>query len=232
MKFNLKKNFFEKSWLKHLGPEFSSPYMKELETFLNSELSSGKVIYPRLEDMFSAFQHTPFDKVKVVIIGQDPYHGEGQAHGMCFSVMPGIKPPPSLKNMYKELHTDIGFEIPNHGFLESWADQGVLLLNNVLTVEHSLAGSHHKKGWEQFTDKVIEVLNEKNENLVFLLWGAPAQKKAKKVNGDRHLILKSPHPSPLSSYRGFFGCQHFSKCNEYLKVNKLVEIDWQIPLEI
>jgi len=232
MTIKLSRLLKEKSWLTHLKGEFSQTYMAELEEFLNQELGAGKTIYPQKNDIFSAFTHTPFDKVKVVIIGQDPYHGEGQAHGMCFSVKPGVKVPPSLRNMYKELHSDIGLEIPEHGFLESWADQGVLLLNNVLTVEHSKAGSHHKKGWEKFTDKVIESLNEKNEDLVFLLWGAPAQKKAKKVNGEKHLILKSPHPSPLSSYRGFFGCEHFSKCNEYLIEKGMKPIDWQVPIEL
>jgi uracil-DNA glycosylase len=216
------------SWKSILSSEFEMPYMKELNEFLEFEQNLNKVIYPRMSEVFSAFNKTPFEKVKVVIIGQDPYHGEGQAHGMCFSVMPGVKTPPSLANIYKELKEDIGCKIPNHGFLESWAEQGVLLLNNVLTVEHGKAGSHHKKGWEQFTDKVIEVLNEKKENLVFILWGSPAQKKAAKVDTDKHYILKSVHPSPLSAYRGFFGTKHFSKTNTFLNNKGLKEIDWSL----
>ncbi len=196
--------------------------------FLDDEIKHGKVIYPSSEDIFSAFKYTPLDKVKVVIIGQDPYHGEGQAHGLSFSVRAGVKTPPSLVNIFKELYDDIGVQIPNHGYLKSWAEQGVLLLNNVLTVEASKAGSHQKKGWEKFTDKVIEILNEKREGIVFILWGSPAQKKASKVDDQKHFIIKSVHPSPLSSYRGFFGSKPFSKTNDWLKKMGKTEIDWMI----
>lgn len=232
MKISKLSNQLHSSWKKSLKDEFSKDYFLELESFLESEVKGKKDIFPVKKDVFSAFEHTSLKDVKVVIIGQDPYHGEGQAHGMCFSVRAGVKVPPSLRNIYKELNDDVDFEIPTHGFLEPWADQGVLLLNSILTVEKSLAGSHHKKGWEIFTDKVIEILNNKKEGLVFILWGAPAQKKAKKVDDSKHFILKSPHPSPLSSYRGFFGCKHFSKCNEYLNSNGHKEINWQLPIKI
>jgi uracil-DNA glycosylase len=215
------------SWLKVLAPEFKMPYMTELNRFLEKE-NKNKVIYPQSKEVFNAFNKTHFDKVKVVIIGQDPYHGEGQAHGMCFSVKPGVKTPPSLKNIYKELADDLKIDIPDHGHLENWANEGVLLLNNVLTVEKGKAGSHHGKGWENFTDKVIEVLNEKKENLVFILWGSPAQKKASKVDTKKHYILKSVHPSPLSAYRGFYGTKHFSKTNKYLKKIGSNPITWTI----
>lgn len=218
----------EKSWKKALGSEIESESLKGLEKFLKSELKKKKVIYPKQEDVFSAFDYTPFNKVRVVIIGQDPYHGADQAHGMCFSVKKGIKPPPSLKNIYKELADDIDIEIPDHGFLESWAKQGVLLLNSVLTVEEAKAGSHQKKGWEDFTDSVIKTLNDKKENLVFILWGAPAQKKAKVVDEKKHFILKSPHPSPLAAYRGFFGSKPFSKTNKILQSLGLKPIDWRL----
>ncbi|MCT4642142.1 MAG: uracil-DNA glycosylase [Bacteriovoracaceae bacterium] len=219
----------EKSWLDKLKDEFEKQYMKDIKAFLTKEIKEKKIIYPHGKDIFEAFNQTGFDDVKVVILGQDPYHGEGQAHGLSFSVKKGIKTPPSLVNIYKELKSDLGIEPASHGCLESWAKQGVLLLNSVLTVEHSKAGSHRKKGWEQFTDKVIEVLNNEKENLVFILWGAPAQKKAAKVDENKHLVLKAPHPSPLSSYRGFFGCKHFSKTNEYLKENGFDQIHWQVP---
>lgn len=217
------------SWMKHLAKEFESPYMKELQEFLDAELNQNKTIYPPLNQVYSAFELTPFEKIKVVVIGQDPYHGEGQAHGLSFSVGPEVKIPPSLKNIYKELESDLGIEAPNHGYLKYWAEQGVLLLNSVLTVEASNAGSHQKKGWEKFTDKVIEVLNLERENLVFLLWGSPAQKKAQKVDATKHKVLKSVHPSPLSAYRGFFGCKHFSQANTYLKECGIEQIDWKIP---
>lgn len=214
--------------MKALGPELESKHIKDLEKFLTSEKKKKKVIYPKASEVFSAFDKTPFDKVRVVIIGQDPYHGPDQAHGMCFSVKKGIKPPPSLKNIYKELESDIGFSIPDHGFLEPWAKQGVLLINSVLTVEEARAGSHQKKGWEEFTDSVIKVLNEKKENLVFILWGAPAQKKAKVVDEAKHFILKSPHPSPLAAYRGFFGSKPFSQTNKLLKSIGSPPIDWSL----
>jgi uracil-DNA glycosylase len=218
----------EPSWRPYLGSEFTKPYMKELFHFLEMEKEKGKKIYPEEERIFEAFRLTPFDKVKVVILGQDPYHGEGQAHGLSFSVRPGIKTPPSLMNIFKELYSDMGTKIPLHGHLESWAKEGVLLLNAVLTVEHSKAGSHHNKGWEQFTDKVIEILNKEKEHLVFILWGSPAHKKAKHVDEKRHLILRSVHPSPLSVYRGFLGSKPFSKSNEYLKHHGIKEVNWNL----
>mgnify|MGYP002331944212 CR=1 FL=1 len=222
----------ESKWKEILKDEFSAEYMTELLSFIDTERQSGKEVYPCDDDLFAAFNETPFDKVKVVIIGQDPYHGPGQAHGMCFSVKPGVKVPPSLRNIYKELNSDTGSQIPEHGYLMKWAQEGVLLLNACLTVEDGKAGSHHKKGWEKFTDKVIQELNDKKENLVFILWGAPAQKKAKKVDESKHFILKSPHPSPLSSYRGFFESKPFSQTNEFLSKKKLGVIDWSLPLSV
>ena len=216
----------EKEWHKLLSSELEKPYMSELWDFLQQERKSGKVIYPVNDDIFAALNLTPFDQVKVVILGQDPYHGPNQAHGLSFSVKPGVKIPPSLVNIFKELKEDMGIEAPQNGMLKSWAEQGVLLLNNVLTVEDGKAGSHHLKGWEKFTDKIIEVLNEKKENLVFILWGSPAQKKAAKVDETKHFVLKSVHPSPLSSYRGFFGSKPFSKTNEFLKSKKITPIHW------
>ena len=219
----------EPSWKKHLEAEFDKDYMQKLKSFLIHESSSGKTIYPPGDDIFNAFDTTPLDKVKVVIIGQDPYHGPSQAHGLSFSVRKGVKVPPSLQNIFKELADDIdGFEVPNHGELTSWANQGVLLLNSSLTVQKAQAGSHRGQGWEQFTDRVIEVLNEKKENLVFLLWGSPAQKKASQVDKTRHLVLKAPHPSPLSAYRGFFGCKHFSQTNQYLEHHNIEPINWNL----
>jgi len=193
-----------KDWLKFLGGEFEKDYMMNLDQFLSSEVAIGKEIYPKSDDIFSAFNLTPLKKVKVVVFGQDPYHGEGQAHGLSFSVKPGIKIPPSLANMYKEMKSDLGVEIPTHGCLKSWARQGVLMLNSVLTVEASQAASHQKKGWELFTDKVVQVLNEEKEKLVFILWGAHAEKKGKAIDSKKHFILKAPHPSPL-----FFWMQAF-----------------------
>jgi uracil-DNA glycosylase len=223
----LSKLKLHESWNKHLKDEFQKDYMIDLEHFLNEQLNLDKIIYPKEDDIFNALNTTPLSELKVVIIGQDPYHGENQAHGLSFSVNHGIKVPPSLRNMYKELEQDTKFKVPDHGNLIKWAEQGVLLLNNVLTVEKSAAGSHQKKGWEKFTDQIIELINSKKENIVFILWGAPAQKKAKKVDSEKHLVLKSPHPSPLSSYRGFFGSKHFSKCNNYLSSKGLKQIDWQ-----
>lgn len=218
----------EHSWQKLLSEELKKPYMSELQSFLLHERQSGKLIYPAEESVFEALNLTPFDQVKVVILGQDPYHGEGQAHGLCFSVQKGVPPPPSLVNIFKELKTDVGVESPGHGCLERWADQGVLLLNNVLTVEAGKAGSHHQKGWEIFTDKIIELLNEHKQHLVFILWGSPAQKKAAKVDTTKHHVLKSVHPSPLSSYRGFFGSRPFSQTNDYLKSLGLTPVNWQL----
>ncbi len=219
----------EESWKNQIGSEFNKTYMLNLKKFLIQEAEKGKVIYPNGNNIFSAFNETSFDNVKAVIIGQDPYHGPSQAHGMCFSVKPGIKPPPSLKNIYKELQADIGFKAPSHGYLLSWAEQGVLLLNTVLTVERAQAGSHRGKGWEQFTDEVIRVLNSKKENLVFFLWGSPAQKKGSIIDQNKHFVLKSVHPSPLSAHRGFLGCRHFSKANEFLSSKGIDPIEWQLP---
>lgn len=218
------------SWEKHLSSEFKASYMQKLMTFLEKEEKAGKKIYPPKKNVFEAFRLTSFDDVKVVIIGQDPYHGEGQAHGLCFSVQKDVKVPPSLVNIFKELKDDLGIEIPQHGCLENWAKQGVLLLNNVLTVEEGKAGSHHQKGWEKFTDKVIDVLNKEKDSLVFILWGSPAQKKAKTVDEKKHLVLKSVHPSPLSVYRGFLGSKPFSQTNKYLKTKGLKEISWTLAI--
>ncbi len=221
------------SWKTPLAPEFSSEYMAKLRNFLVQQKADGKAIYPKGSEYFRALDLTPLDKVRVVILGQDPYHGPGQAHGLCFSVQPGVRPPPSLVNIYKELESDIGIQRPSHGFLESWAKQGVLLLNSVLTVQQAEAASHRGKGWEQFTDAIIRLVAAKDDPVVFLLWGSYAQKKAGFVEsveqGGKHLILKGPHPSPLSAYKGFFGCQHFSKTNAFLSANGLTPIDWSLP---
>lgn len=214
-------------WMEAVRPEFGKEYYKKLYSFVKQEYST-QVVYPPSEDIFNAFHFTPLSKVKVVIIGQDPYHNVGQAHGLCFSVQPETEIPPSLVNIYKELQEDLGCFIPNNGYLVKWAEQGVLLLNTVLTVRAHQANSHQGKGWEQFTDAVIRAVNEKEEPVVFLLWGKPAQMKKSMLNNPKHLILEAPHPSPLSAYRGFFGCRHFSRTNEFLKENGLEPIDWQI----
>lgn len=219
---------FNKSWAPFLQDEFDKSYMKDLLLFLQDETSKGKIIHPHDSHIFEAFNKTHYENVKVIILGQDPYHGPGQAHGLAFSVQKGVKIPPSLLNIYKELESDLGIKPCSHGNLTSWAERGVLLLNNVLTVHDGLAASHHNRGWEIFTSRVIEVLNNKKENLIFILWGSPAQKKASIVDASKHFIIKSPHPSPLSSYRGFFGSKPFSKTNDFLKSKKLKEIDWQI----
>lgn len=216
------------SWLAHLAAEFEQPYMKHLKAFLLTEKKQRKVIYPASKDIFNAFNSTPLDQVKVVILGQDPYHGPNQAHGLCFSVQPGVPSPPSLQNMFKELRRDMGFDIPSHGCLQSWANQGVLLLNATLTVEQARAGAHQGQGWEIFTDKAIQIVNDHCEGVVFLLWGSYAQKKAALINADKHLVLKAPHPSPLSAHRGFIGCGHFSTANAYLQRCNKPPIDWQI----
>ncbi len=216
------------SWLAKLESEFDKPYMKELKSFLLDEKKAGKTIYPEGKYVFNALDSTPFDKVKVVILGQDPYHGPGQAHGLCFSVRDGVAPPPSLKNIFKELHQSLGLAYPKHGSLQSWASQGVLLLNATLTVEQGKAGSHQGRGWEQFTDAVIHTLNSGREKVVFLLWGSYAQKKGAFIDTSKHLVLKSPHPSPLSAHRGFFGNQHFSKVNQYLEKAGQSPIQWAI----
>lgn len=219
----------EPGWRDALAAEFESDYMENLRGFLLQEKSRGKRIFPAGENIFNALNSTPLDKVKLVILGQDPYHGPGQAHGLCFSVLPGVDVPPSLQNIYKELREDVGFKAPGHGYLQFWAEQGVLLLNAVLTVEAHKAGSHQGKGWERFTDRIVHILNEQRQNLVFLLWGAYAQKKGAFIDGHRHLVLKSPHPSPLSASRGFFGNRHFSRANAYLIETGQQPIDWQLP---
>lgn len=215
------------TWTDILGQEKQQPYFQQIMRFVESERSAGKVIYPPKKDVFNAFNITKLDKVKVVILGQDPYHGPNQAHGLSFSVLPGVKTPPSLANMYKELATDIsGFVIPKHGFLESWAEQGVMLLNTVLTVEQAKAHSHAKIGWEQFTSVVIQQLSDHCDGLVFLLWGSHAQKKGLVIDKHKHHVLNAPHPSPLSAYRGFFGCKHFSQTNDLLKQQGKNPINW------
>jgi uracil-DNA glycosylase len=222
----------EESWKRALGPEFSNPYMSELRRFLLSEKESGKRIFPKGGEYFRALDLTPLDRVKVVILGQDPYHGHGQAHGLCFSVRPGVRIPPSLVNIYKEIQTDLGISPVGHGFLEHWASQGVLLLNSVLTVEEGRAAAHQGRGWERFTDAVIRAVNEGCDGVVFMLWGSYAQKKAAFVDTRKHLVLKAPHPSPLSAHNGFFGCRHFSKANDFLVSRDKQPIDWQLPLAV
>jgi len=217
------------SWLEPLQSEFDQPYMGELKRFLLAEREAGKRIFPAGPNWFRALDLTPLDKVKVVILGQDPYHGPGQAHGLCFSVPDGVRPPPSLVNIYKELESDLGIRRPGHGFLEHWAKQGVLLLNSVLTVEMGLAASHRDRGWERFTDAVIRLVNAREQPVVFMLWGSYAQKKASFVDASRHLVLKAPHPSPLSAHSGFLGCKHFSKANAFLESRGLAPIDWALP---
>ncbi|MNJ92852.1 Uracil-DNA glycosylase [compost metagenome] len=216
----------ESSWKKKLHAEFEKDYMVKLKKFLGSEYKAKKTVFPRGDEYFAAMNHTPFDQVKVVIVGQDPYHGPGQAHGLCFSVREGVPLPPSLLNIYKELEADLGIPRSKSGSLLAWADQGVLLLNSVLTVENGKAASHQGQGWEQFTDKIIALINEQRENVVFVLWGAYAQKKASFVDRKRHFVLESPHPSPLSAHRGFFGTKPFSKVNAYLRSKGIAEIDW------
>lgn len=220
------------SWQPALQPEFDKPYMQQLKQFLRQQKDLRKVIYPHSADWFHALEKTPLEEVKVVIIGQDPYHQPNQAHGLCFSVRPGIKVPPSLVNIYKELETDLAIKPVAHGYLESWAEQGVLLLNAVLTVEDSNANAHQGQGWEQFTDKVIATVNEQCENVVFLLWGSYAQKKGAVIDRQRHCVLHAPHPSPLSAYRGFFGCQHFSQANNYLQQMGKSVVNWQLPEQV
>lgn len=217
----------EPSWLQHLQGQFDQPHMAQLRAFLVEEKLKHPVFPPGAE-MFNAFQFTPFDQVRVVILGQDPYHGPGQAHGLCFSVRKGVRPPPSLQNIFKELHQDLDVPKPEHGELTQWAQQGVLLLNTVLSVRAHSANSHRGKGWEQFTDRVIELLNAQREGLVFVLWGSAAGRKAEMIDAQRHLILRSPHPSPLSAHRGFFGCRHFSQINAHLQRQGGAPIDWAL----
>ncbi len=218
----------EPSWKAVLADTFQQDYFKHLKQFLLHEKQAGKVIYPPGKCIFNAFALTPWDNVKVVVLGQDPYHGPHQAHGLAFSVQDGIQLPPSLQNIFKELRSDVGFTIPKSGNLTAWAQQGVLLLNTALTVRAGEAHSHRDKGWEIFTDTVIKKLSEQKEHLVFVLWGSPAQKKRELIDGRKHLILTAPHPSPLSSHRGFFGCKHFSKINDYLTQHQKQAIDWQL----
>ncbi len=217
------------SWKKRLEPEFRQGYMKELRTFLLSRKRAGATIYPPGPQIFNALDSTPFDRVRVVILGQDPYHGPRQAHGLCFSVQPGIPTPPSLVNIFKELEADLGLAPPDHGFLQAWADRGVLLLNAVLTVERGNAGAHQGKGWERFTDQVVRSLNAERDGLVFLLWGGYALKKGSFLDRDRHCVLTAPHPSPLSAHRGFLGCRHFSRANAYLEGRGEAPVDWSLP---
>lgn len=216
-------------WAEHLEDTFRQPYMAALAEFLVAEERAGKVLYPASQHRFNALNSTPLNKVSVVILGQDPYHGPGQAHGLCFSVRPEVVPPPSLVNMFKELETDVGFRTPDHGCLQPWAEQGVLLLNSVLTVVQGRAGAHQGKGWEMFTDRVIDIVNREREGVVFILWGNYARKKGKAIDRQRHHVLEGPHPSPLSAYRGFFGCRHFSRANQWLQQQGRPPIDWQLP---
>jgi len=221
----------EDGWKKELQSEFNQPYFIQLRDFLVLERKTNN-IYPKGGHIFRAFSASPFDKTKVILIGQDPYHGEGQAEGLSFSVAPGVKPPPSLVNMYKELKADIGFNFPNHGHLMHWAQQGILLLNSVLTVRANQPASHRNQGWETFTDKAIQQASNHKENLVFLLWGKYAQQKEELIDPNKHLILKAAHPSPFSAASGFFGCKHFSKTNMYLTDHGIQPIDWQLPIQL
>lgn len=221
-----------KTWKEAIGAEKQQAYFQQILQFVHNERATGKTVFPPQNEVFSAFALTEFSDVKVVILGQDPYHGFNQAHGLAFSVKPGIAPPPSLVNMYKELSSDVGFQIPQHGYLVDWAKQGVLLLNTVLTVEQGKAHSHANIGWETFTDKVIAQLNQHREKLVFLLWGSHAQKKGQFIDRSRHCVLTAPHPSPLSAHRGFLGCRHFSRANDYLRPQGIQEINWQLPISL
>ena len=216
------------SWLRYLEEEFGQPYMQQLSTFLRAR---GRVtrIYPPGAQIFEAFALTHFEAVRVVVLGQDPYHGSGQAHGLCFSVLPGVDIPPSLRNILRELQSDVGMSPPTHGCLRHWAEQGVLLLNSVLSVEAGRAGSHRKQGWERFSDRVMQVLNQEREGLVFMLWGSDAQARGRLIDRNRHLVLESSHPSPLSAHRGFLGCGHFSRTNDWLRQRGSTPIDWSLP---
>jgi uracil-DNA glycosylase len=219
----------EPSWKARIGAYLQRPEMQALAEFLRAEKRAGKAIYPQGAEIFAAFDHTPFDAVRVVILGQDPYHGPGQAHGLCFSVRPGVQTPPSLVNIFKEIQHDLGLAPPDHGCLTPWADRGVLLLNAVLTVERGLAASHQGKGWEGFTDAAIDALNREREGIVFMLWGSYAQRKGQLIDTGKHCVLKSVHPSPLSAHRGFLGCGHFSAANHYLESHGQAAIDWSLP---
>jgi uracil-DNA glycosylase len=217
------------SWLSRLDDQFQQEYMQNLRDFLLTRKKHQAVIYPPGAQIFNALNATPFDQVRVVILGQDPYHGPGQAHGLCFSVQPGVKVPPSLANIYREIEADLGIGPPHHGYLQSWAEQGVLLLNAVLTVERGQAGSHQGKGWGTFTDVIVRLLNDEREGLVFMLWGSYAMKKGAVIERRKHFVLKAPHPSPLSAHRGFLGCRHFSSANDYLQQHQHSPIDWSVP---
>lgn len=219
----------EPSWKARIGDYLLRPEMQALAAFLRAEKQAGKRIYPPGPEIFAAFEHTPFDAVRVVILGQDPYHGPGQAHGLCFSVRPGVRVPPSLDNIFKEIQRDLGMARPDHGCLTPWADRGVLLLNSVLTVEEGRAGAHANRGWEGFTDAAIDALNREREGLVFLLWGSYAQRKGQLIDTKRHCVLSSVHPSPLSAHRGFIGCGHFSAANRYLEARGHPSVDWSLP---
>jgi len=225
----MKKVQLEGSWLERLDDQFHQEYMQKLRDFLVTRKQHRAVIYPPGKQIFNALNSTPFEQVRVVILGQDPYHGPGQAHGLCFSVQPGIRVPPSLANIYREVQADLGIDPPHHGYLQSWAEQGVLLLNAVLTVERGQAGSHQGKGWEVFTDAIVQLLNDERENLVFMLWGSYAMKKGAVIDRRKHLVLKAPHPSPLSAHRGFLGSRHFSSANDYLKKHQQLPINWAVP---
>jgi len=225
----MKKIQLHESWLDRLEDQFQQPYMHSLREFLLTRKKHRAVIYPPGAQIFNALNSTPFEQVRVVILGQDPYHGPGQAHGLCFSVQPGVRIPPSLANIYREMQSDLGLAPPTHGYLQSWAEQGVLLLNAVLTVERGQAGSHQGKGWETFTDAIVELLNDEREGLVFMLWGSYALKKGAVIDRKKHLVLTAPHPSPLSAYRGFLGCRHFSRANEYIQEHQHPPIDWSLP---
>ena len=214
-------------WDEVLSPLFESENYKKVREFLKQEYTRH-VVYPDMYDIYNCFRYTPFDKVKVVILGQDPYHNEGQAHGLCFSVQKGVEPPPSLVNIYKELHDDVGFRVPDSGDLTKWAKEGVLLLNTALTVRAHMANSHKNCGWTWFTDNVIRIVSEKKEHVVFLLWGGNARSKKPLIDSEKHLVLECAHPSPLSAYNGFFGCRHFSKTNQYLSAHGIEPVDWQL----
>lgn len=216
-------------WLEVLAGEFDQDYMRNLKAFLLDRKQAGAVVYPPGREIFNALDSTPLSQVKVVILGQDPYHGPGQAHGLCFSVRQGVAPPPSLVNIFRELQSDLGLPIPSHGHLQRWAEQGVLLLNAVLTVERGQAGAHQGRGWERFTDAVVAAVNQRCEEVVFLLWGAQAQRKGAAIDTTRHRVLKAPHPSPLSAHRGFLGCRHFSQANAWLESRGITPVDWALP---
>ena len=216
-------------WLEAIGGEFEQPYMQKLRSFLIARKRAGATIYPPGHEMFNALNSAPLSRVKAVILGQDPYHGPGQAHGLCFSVRQGVRIPPSLVNIYKEIESDLGLPVPGHGSLQRWADRGVLLLNSVLSVERGQAGSHQGQGWEPFTDAAVQAVNDHCPHVVFLLWGSQARKKGSAIDARKHQVLTAPHPSPLSAHRGFFGCRHFSKANEWLESKNMEPIDWSLP---